>query len=74
MIESLSAQYWVLFPIGVLVATIGTSSGISGSNFWIPIYLLAMGLEPRVAFWTSLLTMLFGFGSGAVSPCPSRGR
>lgn len=55
-----------LFPIGVVVASVAMSSGIAGSNFWIPIYLLAMGLEPRVAFWMSLLTMLFGSGSGVV--------
>ncbi len=54
---------WLL-PIGVAVASVAMSSGIAGSNFWIPIYLLGMGLEPRVAFWMSLLTMLFGSGSG----------
>ena len=63
MIEMLSAEYWVLFPVGILVATMGMSSGIPGSNFWIPIYLIAIELEPAVAFWMSLLTMLFGFGS-----------
>lgn len=59
-------DYWFLFPTGVLIAVLGMSSGVSGSNFWIPVYLLWMQLEPRVAFWTSLLTMLFGFGSGMV--------
>lgn len=42
------------------------SSGISGSNFWIPVYLLWFGLEPRVAFWMSLATVVFGFGSGVL--------
>lgn len=59
-------EYWFLFPTGLLVATLSMSSGIAGSNFWIPIYLLWLALEPRVAFWVSLLTMLFGFGSGVV--------
>ncbi|MGF1465372.1 MAG: sulfite exporter TauE/SafE family protein [Sandaracinaceae bacterium] len=57
-------EHWYLFPVGVAVASAGMSSGISGSNFWIPIYLLFLELEPRLAFWVSLLTMLFGFGSG----------
>jgi len=57
-------EYWFLFPTGILVATLSMSSGIAGSNFWIPVYLLWLALEPRVAFWVSLLTMLFGFGSG----------
>ncbi len=59
-------EYWFLLPLGALLAALGMSSGISGSNFWIPVYLLWLGLEPKVAFWVSLLTMLFGFGSGVV--------
>lgn len=55
-----------LFPIAIAVASVAMSSGIAGSNFWIPIYLLGLGLEPRVAFWMSLLTMIFGSGSGVV--------
>jgi len=42
------------------------SSGISGANFWIPLYLLGLQLDPRTAFWVGLLTTLFGFGSGVV--------
>ncbi|MDA8020142.1 MAG: sulfite exporter TauE/SafE family protein [Thermoanaerobaculia bacterium] len=57
-------EYWYLFPTGVLVAVVATSSSIGGSMFWMPIYLMVMGLDARVAFWMSLLTMLFGFGSG----------
>ena len=59
-------EYWYLFPTGLAVATVAMSSGVSGSNFWIPIYLLAMRLEPRLAFWASLATLCFGFGSGVV--------
>lgn len=59
-------EFWFLLPLGILIAILGMSSGIEGSNFWIPVYLLWLALEPRVAFWVSLLTMLFGFGSGMV--------
>jgi branched-chain amino acid transport system substrate-binding protein len=59
-------EYAFLFPVGIVVATVAMSVGISGSAFWIPIYLLWLSLEPRTAFWLSLLTMLFGFGSGVV--------
>jgi hypothetical protein len=59
-------EYWYLFPAGVAIAVCAMSSGIAGSNFWTPVYLLAMGLAPKVAFWVSLLTMLFGFGSGVL--------
>ena len=57
-------EYWYLFPAGIAIAVCAMSTGIAGSNFWTPVYLLWMGLEPKVAFWVSLLTMLFGFGSG----------
>ncbi len=59
-------ELWFLLPVGILIAVLGMSSGIEGSNFWIPVYLLWLALEPRTAFWVSLLTMLFGFGSGVV--------
>lgn len=59
-------EHWFLFPLGVAIAVAGMSSGIAGSNFWTPVYLLWLGLEPKVAFWVSLATMLFGFGSGVL--------
>lgn len=45
------------------MAGVATSSGLAGSNFWIPIYLRWLELEPRLVFWMSLVTMIFGFGS-----------
>ncbi|MCG7844095.1 MAG: sulfite exporter TauE/SafE family protein [Methanomassiliicoccales archaeon] len=42
------------------------SAGISGSNFWIPVYVIWLGIDPKTSFWLALLTMLFGFGSGIV--------
>lgn len=57
-------EYWFLFPVGIVIAACATSSAIAGSNFWTPVYLMWMGLEPKVSFWASLATMLFGFGSG----------
>lgn len=58
--------YVYLFPIGILVAILAISAGISGSNFWIPIYLIWLGIDPKTSFWLALITMLFGFGSGIV--------
>jgi len=57
--------YFYLLPLGIVVAILATSAGISGSNFWIPIYFLWLGIDPKTSFWLALLTMLFGFGSGA---------
>lgn len=58
--------YWYLFPISILIAILALSSGISGANFWIPVYLIWLNIEPKTGFWLALLTMLFGFGSGVI--------
>lgn len=58
--------YWYLFPIGVVISILSMSAGISGTNFWIPIYLFFIELNPKIVFWLALLTMLFGFGSGVI--------
>ena len=57
---------WFLLPTAVVIAVLAMSSGVSGSNFWIPVYLIWLDFDPAVGFWLSLLTMLFGFGSGTV--------
>lgn len=57
-------EFWYLFPVGVIIAILAMSSGISGSNFWIPVYMIWLNIEPKVGFWLALLTMIFGFGSG----------
>jgi uncharacterized membrane protein YfcA len=58
--------YWYLFPLGIIIATLAMSAGISGANFWIPVYLIVIKMEPLVCFWLALLTMIFGFGSGVI--------
>ncbi len=55
---------WLLVPTGILIAVAYTSTGISGANFWVPVYLLWLGFDPPVAFWLALLSMLFGSSSG----------
>ncbi|PKL69900.1 MAG: hypothetical protein CVV30_00560 [Methanomicrobiales archaeon HGW-Methanomicrobiales-1] len=56
--------YFYLFPLGIIIALLAISAGISGSNFWIPVYVIWLGIDPKTSFWLALLTMLFGFGSG----------
>ncbi len=58
--------YWYLFPIGIIIATLAMSAGISGANFWIPVYLILIKLDPLICFWLALITMIFGFGSGVI--------
>ncbi|MBN1763263.1 MAG: sulfite exporter TauE/SafE family protein [Methanomicrobia archaeon] len=58
--------YWYLFPVSIGIAILAMSAGISGSNFWIPVYLIWLKIEPKTGFWLALLTMIFGFGSGVI--------
>lgn len=58
--------YWYLFPIGIIIAAISMSSGISGANFWIPVFLFFIKVDAKIIFWLALLTMIFGFGSGVI--------
>jgi len=58
--------YWYLFPVSIVIAILAMSAGISGANFWIPVYLIWLGIDPKTGFWLALLTMVFGFGSGTI--------
>ena len=40
------------------------ATGVSGANFWAPVYLLWLRLDPQLGFWLSLVSMIFGFSSG----------
>jgi len=63
----LSFQYWYMFPISIVIATIAMSSGIGGAVFFSPIFILWLKLEPTVAIGTALITELFGFSSGLIA-------
>ena len=64
---SISFEYWFLFPISIIIATIAMASGIGGAVFFSPIFLLWLHFEPSVAVGTALLTELFGFSSGLIA-------
>ena len=57
-------HYWFLLPVGIAIAALVMSAGVSGATLWVPVYLLWLKLDAPLAFWLGLLTMLFGFGSG----------
>lgn len=63
----LTLQFWYLFPIAILIATVAMSSGIGGAVFFSPLFMLVLGLEPKIAIGTALLTELFGFSSGLIA-------
>jgi uncharacterized membrane protein YfcA len=57
-------ENWFVFPIAIVFATIAMASGVEGSTFFSPFFMIALGLEPEVAIGTGLITEVFGFGSG----------
>ena len=61
---SLTVEYWYLFPISILIATIAMASGIGGAVFFSPLFMVVLKLDPAVAIGTALMTELFGFSSG----------
>ena len=60
----MTLQYWYMFPIAILIATIAMASGVGGATFFSPLFILAVGLPPEVTIGTGLITEVFGFASG----------
>lgn len=58
--------FWYLFPIGIIIAILSMSAGISGGNFWIPVYLFLINIDTSISFWLALITTSSGFGSGVI--------
>lgn len=57
-------DYWFMFPVAVLIATIALASGVEGATFFTPLLILGLGLPTEVAIGTGLITEVFGFASG----------
>ncbi len=57
---------WYLFPVAITIAIFAMATGVSGANFFTPVYLLWLRLDPQLGFWLSLVSMIFGFSSGLI--------
>jgi len=57
-------EYWFMFPVSVVVASIAMASGVEGATFFAPIFILGLGFPPEVAIGIGLITEVFGFASG----------
>lgn len=68
----LSFEFWYLFPISILIATVAMSSGIGGAVFFSPLFMVGLKLDPKIAIGSALATELFGFASGLVAYAKAR--
>lgn len=63
-------EYWIMFPLSILIATIAMTFGIGGAVFFAPVFILLfpiLNLTPLSAadaFGAALITELAGFSSG----------
>jgi len=62
--SEMSLEYWYLFPISVVIATIAIASGVEGGTFFAPLFLLGLKLPMNVAIGAGLISQAFGFSSG----------
>ena len=58
---------WWVYPAALCIAALAISTGISGALFFVPFFLLVVGVSPAQAIGGGLMTMIFGTGSGTFS-------
>jgi len=61
----ISLEYWWMFFVAFVIATVGNASGVGGGPFFSTIFLLILHLPAPVAVGTSMLTKAFGLSSGS---------
>lgn len=57
-------EFWFMFPVAIIVATVAMASGVGGATFFAPILILALRFPPEIAIGVGLMTEVFGFMSG----------
>ena len=62
-----SWDLWPLFPAAMLISTVAMASGVGGAVFFSPLFILVLGLDPKIAIGAALMTELFGFSSGLMA-------
>lgn len=64
MFNILMMDYWLLFPISIVISTIAMAAGIGGAVFFSPLIVLLYDLELGFALTLGLFIEIFSFGSG----------
>jgi uncharacterized membrane protein YfcA len=63
----MNLQYWYIFPIAVIIATLCNASGFSGSVLFQPFFNFILGVPIAQSVATGIATETIGMTSGAVS-------
>lgn len=63
---NISLQYWYLFPLAILVASLANSSGFSGGVLFQPFYNLVLNFPVQQSVATGIATETIGMTSGAI--------
>ncbi|MFP4403446.1 MAG: sulfite exporter TauE/SafE family protein [Candidatus Woesearchaeota archaeon] len=59
-----SFEYWFMFPVGMIIATIAMSTLVGGATFFSPFFILVLKLQPHIAIASALMIQFFGFTTG----------
>ena len=56
-------MHWYVLPVFVLFAAIAAAAGVGGAVFYVPFFMLVLGIAPETAVAAALATEIFGFAS-----------
>ncbi len=59
-------EFWFMFPVAVLFASIAMAAGIGGAILFSPFLIVVLGFSPVEAIAAGLVIEMFGFTSGVV--------
>ncbi|MBL0700532.1 MAG: sulfite exporter TauE/SafE family protein [Desulfosarcina sp.] len=59
-------QYWFMFPVAIVVASLATGSGFGGGILFFPIFIYLLNLSVPEAVGTGMITELFGMTTAMI--------
>ena len=60
-------DYWFMFPIAIVVASLATGSGFGGGILFFPIFIYVLNLNVPEAVGTGMITELCGMSSAMIA-------
>ncbi len=60
-------EYWFMFPVAIIVASLATGSGFGGGILFFPVFIHGLNLSVPEAVGTGMITEVFGMSSAMIS-------